>query len=68
MRELCVKAFAVESGETKYYKELACNSDETKPTADLIDGSVCLETDTGTLFFFNEDSVDWVEQFSFKAT
>ena len=67
MRELCVKAFAVESGETKYYKEIAGDSGETKPTDNLIDGSIFLETDTGTLSFFSEEAGDWTAMFSFKA-
>lgn len=66
MRELCVKAFAVESGETKYYKEIAGDSSETKPTDGLIDGSIFLETDTGIVSFFNEEDGEWVEQFSFR--
>ena len=68
MRELCVKAFAVESGETKYYKEIAGDSGETKPTDGLIDGSIFLETDTGTVSFFSETSADWIAQFSFQPS
>ena len=68
MRELVVKPFAVENGETKFYKEIAGDSNETKPTENIIDGSVFLETDTGTVSFFSEESDDWVAQFSFQPS
>lgn len=67
MRELVKHAYADENNVNLFYVELAGNSDETKPTTGIIDGSICTETDTGKVFFFNEDSGDWVEQFSFKS-
>ena len=67
MRELVKRAYADENNVNLFYVELACDSDETKPTTGIIDGSICTETDTGKVFFFNEDSGDWVEQFSFQS-
>jgi hypothetical protein len=67
MRDLVIKAFTVESGETVFYKEISGNSTEAKPTAGIVDGSIFVETDTGKVFFFNENAGNWVEQFSFQA-
>lgn len=67
MRELVVQLFAVESGVTKFYKEISGDSTETKPTADIIDGSIFAESNTGDVYFFNEKSGDWVKQFSFQS-
>ena len=67
MRELVVQPFAVESGVTKFYKEISGDSTETKPTADVIDGSIFAESNTGDVYFFNEKSGDWVKQFSFQS-
>lgn len=67
MRELVVQPFAVESGATKFYKEISGDSTETKPTADIIDGSIFAESNTGDVYFFNEKSGDWVKQFSFQS-
>lgn len=46
--------------------EVWCNSLDTKPT-NVPDGSIAVEKDTGKVFFFDEDSGDWVEQFSFQS-
>lgn len=40
---------------------------DTKPTDNLADGCTFTESDTGKVYFFNEDSGDWVEQFSFQS-
>lgn len=49
------------------YVELAGLSTDTKPTDGLATGSIFTEVDTGTVFFFNEASETWVEQFSFQG-
>ena len=67
MRELVVQPFAVESGATKFYKEISGDSTETKPTTDIVDGSIFAESNTGDVYFFNEKSGDWVKQFSFQS-
>lgn len=53
--------------DNKLYIEASCDSSETKLTKDICDGSIMVESDTGTVFFFNESSGDWVEQFSFQS-
>ncbi len=51
--------------DQKYYTEVACLSTDAKPTDGLATGSIAVEADTGTVFFFNGTS--WVEQFSFQG-
>ena len=48
----------------KPYIEAACLSTDSKPT-DCATGSIMVEADTGTVFFF--DGTQWVEQFSFQG-
>ena len=67
MRELVKRGYAQDNGVDMFYVELSCDSEETKPTTGIIDGSICLESDTGKVYFFNEDSGDWVEQFAFQS-
>lgn len=55
------------SGNEEYYAEISGDSTETKPAAGIIDGSIFSESDTGKVFFFNENSGDWVEEFSFQS-
>ena len=52
--------------DAKNYVELACDSSETKPTDMIADGSMCLETDTGKVFVFNEKTTAWVEYKTIK--
>lgn len=49
------------------YCEGYCLSTDVKPTEDIRNGSILVEIDTGKVFFFNEDSSTWVEQFSFQG-
>jgi hypothetical protein len=49
------------------YVEISGDSTETKPTAGIADGSIFVESNTGKVYFFNEKSGDWVEQFSFQS-
>lgn len=46
----------------KYIRTYFGNSNESKPTSDLADGSVFVEVDTGKAFLFDESATDWVEQ------
>lgn len=50
-----------------YYMELSGLSTDTKPTAEVAQGSIFQEVDTGKVFFFDEASGTWVEQFSFQS-
>ena len=48
------------------YKELFLLSSDDKPTADISMGSICVEVDTGNVYFFNEVAGEWVLQFCFQ--
>ena len=47
------------------YNEFAGLSTDEKPTRFIGVGSIFVEADTGTVFFF--DGSNWVEQFSFQS-
>lgn len=49
------------TADGKYIRTYFGNSNETKPTANLADGSVFVETDTGKAVLFDETSGAWVE-------
>jgi len=36
------------------------DSDDTKPTENICDGSVFVETDTAVVSFYNETAADWI--------
>lgn len=40
----------------KNYVEIACLSTDSKPTSDLVTGSLALEVDTGDVYAFDETS------------
>lgn len=42
-------------------------STDDKPVENITNGSIFVEVDTGNVFFFNEEDVEWVEQFSFQG-
>ena len=44
-----------DSGNILHVQELAGNSNESKPTAGMANGSLYLETDTGLISVFDED-------------
>ena len=54
------------NGTEKEYVELSMDSDDVKPTEHISGGSIVSETDTGKVYFYDEDEGDWVEQFSFQ--
>lgn len=67
VREIKVSSFYdPEDKEQLQLIEAYCLSTDTKPTALIATGSICVEVDTGKVFFFNEASGAWVEQFSFQ--
>lgn len=49
------------------YVEISGDSTDTKPTANIVDGSIFVESNTGDVYFFNEESGDWVKQFGFQS-
>ena len=55
------------TASNRAYVELAGIHTDTKPTDGIATGSIFTEVDTGTVFFFNEASETWVEQFSFQG-
>ena len=57
---------AYQAGENVQYFEISGLSSDTKPTNGVATGSIFVEVDTGTVFFFDE-STGWVEQFSFQG-
>lgn len=58
MRALVEKNF----NDSKKYVEIYGTSSESKPTENIVTGSVFVEVNTGKVFLFNEDSSAWVEQ------
>lgn len=56
-----------ETNSAKQLVSVACLSTDTKPTVGIATGSDLTEVDTGTVYFFDEASGDWVEQFSFQS-
>lgn len=48
-------------------KEYFVTSSDEKPIHGVATGSICVEVDTGKVFFFSEASEQWVEQFSFQS-
>lgn len=67
MRVIVNKIFGyADNGDHLHLIEAYGSSDENKPDDDsiggkIIDGSVCIETDTGKAYFFNEEANDWIE-------
>ena len=41
--------------------QAACLSTDSKPTAGIANGSICIEMNTGKIFMFNEAASTWVE-------
>lgn len=58
--------YNVTNGRVNAPVEIHCLSSDTKPTANIANGSICVEVDTGKVYFFNEAGSAWVEQFSFQ--
>lgn len=73
MRILVNKIVGIDAdGKHLHYIEAFGSSDEDKPDEDsvggpIVDGSICTETDTGKVSFYNEEAEDWIEQFSFQS-
>lgn len=50
------------SGDTTTYFDYVegyCNSDDSKPSQNIANGSNLIETDTGDWYFFNEKTKTW---------
>lgn len=53
--------------DNRWFIEGYCDSNETKPTADIAEGSTLTETNTGKVKMFNVRVNDWIEQFSLQG-
>lgn len=49
------------------YVEICGDSSETKPTANIVDGSTFTETDTGDVYMFNAKTAAWVKMFGLQG-
>ena len=52
--------------EQKNLVEISCLSTDTKPTTNIVTGSVALEVDTGDVYLFDEASTTWNKMCSIK--
>ncbi len=41
--------------------DFACLSTDTKPTEGIANGSVCIEMDTGKIYFYDAANAEWLE-------
>ena len=53
--------------DNRWFIEGYCDSTETKPTADIAEGSTLTEPDTGKVFMYNVRANAWIEQFSLQG-
>ena len=61
------RIYKMVSGNTlKYICEISCLSTDTKPTANIVTGSVALEVDTGDIYLYDEASTTWNKMCSIK--
>ena len=56
-----------ENGLLINYIEGNIDSSEDKPTEQIAEGSILVETDTGDVYFFSENANAWIKQFSFQG-
>lgn len=42
-------------------KDYTCKSSDSKQTEGVVNGSICLEMDTGKFYAFDEDNSQWIE-------
>lgn len=52
--------FAQSNGTIKHQIEGHCLSTDTKPIENVLNGSMLLEMDTSTVFFFDEANHQWI--------
>ena len=53
------KPYVQNDGSIKYYWEGVCKQADTKPTEGIVNGSLLLELDTSTAYFFDEENGEW---------
>lgn len=49
------------ASSTDYLIEIACKSTDTKPTENIVTGSLALEVDTGDIYAFDEAGTQWTK-------
>ena len=47
-------------------RDYVCLSSDTKPTDGIVNGSFCLEMDTGDIYVYDEEGSEWNELCSIK--
>ena len=62
VRKLLERDVDGSSGDV-FYRKLAGNSSDEKPTANMGMGSVFIEVNTGKRYLFNETTGEWVESY-----
>ena len=50
----------LQDDDVNYYEFSGLSTDD-KPTSNIATGSVFLEVDTGSAFFFDEESSEWIQ-------
>lgn len=53
------KIYSIKNGMEQHLVDIACKSTDTKPTSNIVSGSLALEVDTGKVFAF--DGENWNE-------
>ena len=61
IRTYNISVVSVENGVAKNLATVFCDSNDTKPTSDLVNGSRLIEVDTGKCYLYDEEATDWVE-------
>ena len=56
------------NGNPVFYGEGSCESTDTKPTDRVATGSIITEVDTKKVFFYSEETEEWVEQVTFPQS
>ena len=73
MRILVNKIIGIDAdGKQLHYIEASGDSSEEKPDegsvgGPIVDSSTCTESNTGKVYFFNEKTEGWIEQFSLQS-
>lgn len=49
------------SNKEQQARDYVCLSTDAKPTTGIVNGSMCLEMNTGKIYVFNEAGSTWVE-------
>ena len=60
------RPYTYANGVQKSIIEIACESTDTKPTGNVITGSLAVEVDTGDIYLFSEKDGDWNKMCSIK--